>query len=77
MLVLPDGTTEEKLTVLIAALEDAIDGANLRTIEPDSLRDLDMRLASVCHALGCERLSQLDPEVANDFGDALLDGEAA
>lgn len=76
MLTLHDGNNGEKLELLTAAIEDAIDGADLRALPESTLRDLEMRLATICTALGMERLEQMLPETANEFGDELLDGGA-
>lgn len=72
MLTLHDGNNGEKLELLTAAIEDAIDGADLRALPESTLRDLEMRLATVCSVLGGERMMQDDPyreeHQAEEFG---------
>lgn len=76
MTVLTEGPGELKLQELVAAIEDAIDGANLLALPERTLLDLEMRLAGVCHVLGNERLTLIDPEresrIGSEFGDGGL-----
>lgn len=73
MTTVQEGPGELKLQELVSAIEDAIEGANLQHLSEDTLRDLEMRLASVCGLLGIERMIMLDPmreeRVGDEFGD--------
>ena len=76
MLVVTREPNQEKqdLTLLVAALEDAVDEVDLRTVDEDTLRGLEMRLATITGAIGIERMVKLDPfreeRTGDEFGDA-------
>lgn len=69
MLTLSGDSAEVNLQTLISAIEDTIDEANLAALDPDTIREWEMRLATVCGALGTWRMVIDDPYREEHQGD--------